>query len=105
MSTPLAPMPGGMPDDVTPVTVSGAESDHTTFVARAAMQAADPAFQPLGKHPYAPRERSGAAYGISVGFEAHTDPSAGMTMANSRLFPSAINRSAPNFQAGMFDHS
>jgi hypothetical protein len=105
MSTPLAPMPGALPDDVTPVNASGAPSEYTTFVARAAMQAADPAFQPYGKREYAPKERGGATYGVSVGFEAHTDPAAGMTMANSRLFPAATNRSAPNFQAGMFDHN
>jgi len=57
----------------------------------------------LGKHPYAPYERTGAAYGIQVGFEAHQAPEAGLTLANGRLFSPAINRSAPNFQAGMAD--
>jgi hypothetical protein len=61
----------------------------------------DPAFQPIGSHPYAPREVSGAQYGIQVGFEAHTAPEAGMTQANGRIVPSAINRSAPNFRTGM----
>jgi len=80
--------------------VSGAPSPHTIVVARKAAQAADPALQPLGKHPYAPREVSGASYGTQVGFEAAQAPEAGLTQANGRLMQSAINRSAPNFRAG-----
>jgi len=80
--------------------VSGAPSPHTIVVARKNAQAADPALQPLGKHPYAPKERAGAQYGTQVGFEAHQAPEAGLTQANGRLMPNAINRSAPNFRAG-----
>jgi hypothetical protein len=54
---------------------------------------------------YAPKERSGAAYGIQVGFEAHVAPEAGMTQANGRILQNAVNRSAPNFRTGMADHN
>jgi hypothetical protein len=66
---------------------------------------ADPAMQPVGIRTYAPRERGGASYGISVGFEAHTEPTAAATLSNGRLFAHAVNRSAPNFAAGMQDHN
>jgi hypothetical protein len=54
---------------------------------------------------YAPKERTGAAYGIQVGFEAHTEPAAGFTQANGRIFQAAVNRSAPNFYSGAQDHN
>lgn len=108
MSKNIAPVPAG---DSAPagsgavVNASGAPSPHTTLVARKAAQAADPAFQPYGRRAYAPYERTGAAFGVAVGFEAHTAPEAGFTQANGRLFSSAINRSAPNFRAGTVDHN
>lgn len=106
MAKNIAPTPVG---DTAPiaapnvVNASGAPSKNTTLMARKNAQAADPALQPLGKHPYAPREVGGATYGIQVGFEAHVAPEAGATLGNGRLFSAAINRSAPNFQAGMAD--
>lgn len=105
MSTPLAPLPGTAPSSPAPVNASGAPSSNTILVSRKGMQAADPAFQPYGKRAYAPKERGGAQYGTQVGYEAHTEPSAGFTQANGRIAPAAINRSAPNFQFGMMDHN
>jgi hypothetical protein len=46
-------------------------------------------------------ERAGARYGIRVGFQKQTAPEAGATQGNGRLIPPAINRSKPNFSAGM----
>lgn len=105
MSTPLAPLPGAAPSSPAPVNASGAPSKNTILMPRKNAQAADPAFQPYGKRAYAPRERSGAQYGVKVGFEAHVAPEAGFTQANGRIAPAAINRSAPNFQFGMMDHN
>ena len=108
MAKNIAPTPVG---DSAPIAVpnvvnaSGAPSQHTTLMARKNAQAADPAFQPYGKRAYAPKERSGATYGLQVGFEAHLAPEAGFTQGNGRLFSAAINRAAPNFQAGTTDYN
>ena len=103
MAKNIAPLPaaGSAPAGSGAVNnVSGAPSPHTIVMARKNAQAADPALQPLGQHPYAPKERGGAQYGTQVGFEAHQAPEAGLTQSNGRLMQSAINRSAPNFRAG-----
>jgi hypothetical protein len=83
------------------VNASGAPSNNTKLMPKRHNKDVDPANQPIGAHPYAPREVSGAQYGVQVGFEAHTEPAAGMTQANGRIVPSAINRSAPNFRTGI----
>jgi hypothetical protein len=86
------------------VNASGAPSKNTKLMAKRHNKDANPANQPLGKHPYAPKERNGAQYGIQVGFEAHTAPEAGYTQANGRIMQAAVNRTAPNFRVGMVDH-
>jgi len=43
----------------------------------------------------------GARYGISVKLPSHQEPSAGATQGNGRIIPAAVNRSKPNFAAGM----
>jgi hypothetical protein len=45
--------------------------------------------------------RAGARYGVRVGFQKQEAPEAGATQGNGRLIPPAINRSKPNFTAGM----
>ena len=108
MAKNIAPVPaeGAAPKPaLNVVNASGAPSDHTTLVARKNVQAGDPANQPVGIRTYAPKERGGAAYGIRVQFEAHTAPEAGATQGNGRIFPAAINRSAPNFRDGISDHN
>jgi len=100
---PLAPTPNATPDNVLVQNAAGEPSKNTTTVERMGRQAADPAAQPLSAHPYAPKERHGATYGIQVGFEAHTEPSASATTQNGHVVPSAINRSLPNFQMGATD--
>ena len=47
------------------------------------------------------KARSGARYGIRVGFQKQESPEAGATQGNGRIIPPAINRSKPNFSAGM----
>jgi len=104
--SPLAPVPGSaFPDSANAVNASAEPSHYTKLAARMNAKANDPAFQPYGIRTYAPRERNGAAYGVSVGFEAHVEPTAAATLANGRIFASAINRSAPNFYMGASDHN
>ena len=45
--------------------------------------------------------RAGARYGVRVGFQKQTAPEAGSTQGNGRLIPPTVNRSKPNFTAGM----
>jgi len=63
-------------------------------------QAGDPSIKDAGHRSHV-KARSGARYGIKVGFEKQTSPEAGATQGNGRLIPPAINRSKPNFTAGM----
>ena len=43
------------------------------------------------------------AYGITAKMPAYQDPQVGPTQGNGRLFSPAVNRTAPNFQAGYQD--
>jgi hypothetical protein len=61
----------------------------------------DPYKQAKPARPNKLRERSGARYGISVKMPKGTSPEAGLTQSNGRIIPSSINRSRPNFNAGM----
>lgn len=49
--------------------------------------------------------RSTARYGIRVKFQQSTAPEAGAVQGNGRIIPPTIQRSAPNFSAGMQDHN
>lgn len=105
-STYPAPRKAQNLDSVKGVKNASAEpSEHTILEARHNLQAGDPAIMPHGPRTYAPKERNGAAYGVRVAFQAHTAPEAGATLANGRVFPAAVNRSAPNFAAGIEDHN
>jgi hypothetical protein len=101
------PAPGSAPAGTGKVVnASGAPSKNTTFMKKGHSKSVDPARSPAGPaYVYAPKERSGAAYGIQVGFEAHVAPEAGMTQANGRILQNAVNRSVPNFRTGMADHN
>ena len=107
MAKNIAPNPGpGVPSSSAKArNASGAPSKNTTLVAKKGAQAADPSRQPVANRAYAAKERSGAAYGIRVGFTAHTAPEAGFTQSNGRVLKQAINRSAPNFRMGAADHN
>lgn len=107
MSQPIAPVPvdGGAPTAAgQAVNVSGAPSRSTIAVARMHTKSQDPALQPYGRREYAPKERCGACYGTQVGFEAHVDPTAGLTQANGRILAPAVNRTAPNFGIGISEN-
>lgn len=94
---------GGPSSSAKPVNASGAPSKNTMLMPRKNTAAGDPYPQPMANRQYAPKERCGACYGVQVGFEAHTAPEAGLTQSNGRLFAAAVNRSAPNFRAGIMD--
>jgi len=106
MAKSLAPIPvdGSAPVGAgTVVNASGAPSKNTILMPKGHSKSVDPYIQPVGRREYAPAERGGAAYGVSVGFEAHVAPEAGFTQANGRLLAPAVNRTAPNFGIGAQD--
>lgn len=78
-----------------------------TLVKKKGAQAGDPYTQPkpARKNVLSTGGRNGAVYGIRVGFNATVAPEAGATQGNGRIIPSAVNRSRPNFQAGVADHN
>jgi hypothetical protein len=43
----------------------------------------------------------GARYGVKVKFQKTEAPEAGATQGNGRIIPASVNRSRPNFSAGM----
>lgn len=45
--------------------------------------------------------RAGARFGIRVKFQKTVAPEAGATQGNGRIIAASINRSRPNFKAGM----
>lgn len=71
-----------------------------TLVKKKGAQAADPSIKDAANRS-ATKARSGARYGVQVGFQKQTSPEAGATQGNGRLVPPATNRSKPNFTAGM----
>jgi hypothetical protein len=100
------PAPGTASASANARNASAAPSKNTTLVPKKGhSKSVDPYVQPVANRAYAAKERSGAAYGIRVGFEAHTAPEAGMTQANGRVLKQAINRSAPNFRLGASDNN
>lgn len=72
----------------------------TPTVPRNNTQAGDPALQAKGGRAPMLAERLGATYGIPVNYTATTDPTAGATQANGRVFKSATNRDRTNFDEG-----
>jgi hypothetical protein len=106
MAKNIAPVPaaGSAPASTNPINTSGVPKQGK-LIKKGHSKSVDPHVQPVANRAYAPRERSGAAYGIQVGFEAHVAPEAGLTQANGRMLKQAINRSAPNFRTGMVDYN
>jgi len=80
---------------------ASAEGATKKLVARKNTQAGDPTRETVGKKGTA---RAGKrAYGITAKMPAYHDPQVGATQGNGRIFTAAINRTAPNFRAGMSD--
>ena len=85
---------------VSKVDFKTASPEKGKLVKKKGAQAGDPSIKDAGHRSHV-KARSGARYGIKVGFEKQTSPEAGATQGNGRLIPPAINRSKPNFTAGM----
>ena len=82
---------------------ASAEDVSKKVVKRKGAQAGDPTVQKVG-HPTATKAKSGAAYGIRTKMPSWKDPQVGPVQGNGRLFTSVVNRTSPNFQAGIVDH-
>ena len=101
---PIAPVPASAAPDTT-YTYPSANPDMGKLMARYAIKAQDPAFMPHAARRQEPQERIGASYQVNVVSEAHQAPEAAATLSGGRLFPSAINRSNLEFQAGSTDYN
>jgi hypothetical protein len=95
---PLAPT-STAPGNAAPHTV--AKPEKGTLMKKKNTAAGDPTKMAKPSRKFVMAERAGARYGIRVGFQKQTAPEAGATQGNGRLIPPAINRSKPNFSAGM----
>jgi hypothetical protein len=63
-------------------------------------QAGDPYAQPKPARKFT-RGRGERAYGITTSMPAWSDPQIAPTQSNGRMFTSSVNRTAPNFEAGI----
>lgn len=77
---------------------ASAEGATSKLVAKKGAQAGDPAKQPLGKK--GTTKAGKRAFGITAKMPSYKDPQVGPTQGNGRLFTAAVNRTAPNFEAG-----
>jgi len=50
-------------------------------------------------------EKAGASYGVKVKFQKQIAPEAGATQSNGKIVPASVNRTRPNFKAGVSDLS
>jgi hypothetical protein len=71
-----------------------------TQVPRKNTQAGDPTYGGKENRPNV-LERMGATYRVNASMGPQHDPTAGPTMANSRIVPSIQGRANPNFESGM----
>ena len=81
-----------------------AEGTSGKLVKKGGAQAADPTVQKKGVRSNV-KHKSGAAYGIKTSMPSWSDPQIGPTQGNGRLFTAALNRTKPNFDAGIVDHN
>jgi len=96
---PLAPT-SAEPNNATGSKPRVAPTEKGTLVKKKNTAAGDPTKGPTDHRTHV-KARSGARYGVKVGFQKQTSPEAGATQGNGRLIPPSINRSKPNFTAGM----
>lgn len=79
---------------------SSAPSANTKMVPKKSGKSADPVIKDAAHRSFT-TATGGARYGISVKMSGGVAPEAGETLANGRLFSSAVKRTSPNFTAGM----
>lgn len=82
------------------VNASAAPSPNTLPRPKANKAAGDPASMAKPSRSNV-QGNSGARYGVTVKMGGGVAPEAGATLANGRLFTSAVNRTKPNFQGGV----
>jgi hypothetical protein len=70
------------------------------LVPKKGAQAADPTVQAKPARKNA-RGRGERGFGITTSMPSWSDPQIAPTQSNGRMFTSAVNRTAPNFQAGI----
>lgn len=104
MSTPKSKFPTMGNSAATSAKNASAEGTSGKLVAKKNTQSGDPAVQTAGKRS-AVKASGGRAYGITAKMPAWRDPQIAPVQSNGRLFTSAINRTAPNFSAGIVDHN
>lgn len=73
-----------------------------TKVMKKHSKSVDPYKQPVGKRANL-KKTPGRTYGITSSMAAYKDPAIAPVQSNGRIFSPAINRVAPNFQAGHAD--
>lgn len=83
----------------TAVNVSGTETGGK-LVAKKGAQAGDPATQTVSRRTRV-KATGKSGYGIKTTMPTYKDPQVGPTQGNGRLFTSSLNRTKPNFDAGM----
>jgi hypothetical protein len=66
-------------------------------------QSMDPTAGGAGNRTNVSQERLGASYRVSVPYTPTVDPTAGPTMANSRIVPSVQGRQTPDFMGAVND--
>jgi hypothetical protein len=92
--------PNRQPMGTSAISAGVASPQKGKLVPKGNTAAGDPALQAKGQRAPMLAERLGATYGVPVNYTATTDPSAGATQANGRLFKSPINRDRNNFDQG-----
>lgn len=83
---------------------ASAEGTTGKLMKKGGAQAADPYAQPKPSRSNV-KATGGAAYGIKTKMPAWKDPQIGATQGNGRLFTAAVNRTKPNFDAGMTNYN
>lgn len=101
----IAPLPGAAPD-VRFVNASGEMSPYTQAMAKHAIKAADPAFEPHNARRNVINERLGAAHVPTVSVAPGIAPEAGATLKSGRILPPTVNRSSSfEFQSGAAEYN
>ena len=92
-----------MDTSATKTAVNASGKDTTKkLVAKKGAQAGDPAKEATSHRSHV-KATGKAGYGIKTTMPTYKDPQVGPTQGNGRLFTSSLNRTKPNFDAGIAD--
>lgn len=86
-------------------TARNASAEGTTgkLIKKKGAQAGDPTGAGSKANRVNKKKAPGRAYGITASMPAWKDPAIAAVQSNGRVFTAALNRTAPNFQAGSAD--